>query len=62
MTNTQLVIIILLSSIILGLGMHIFDVHIAIYRPKAPGRTIYFYSEVGNPTSSALNIPPKGSE
>jgi hypothetical protein len=59
MTTTQLILIIILSGLILGLILHIFDIHIAIYRPKAPGRTTYFYTEVGNPTSSALNIPPK---
>lgn len=61
MSSVQLVVIIL-SSILIGFWLLIFDVHLAIYRPKAPGRTFYFYTEVGNPTSSALNIPPKGSE
>lgn len=40
MSSVQLIVIIVLSSVLLGFWMHIFDIHIAIYRPKSPGRTM----------------------
>jgi len=37
--------------------MWIFDIHLAFYRPKQPGRVNTFYFELGNPQTSHLNIP-----
>jgi hypothetical protein len=51
-----------LTVIALAVIMYLLDIHVAVYRPKIPGRTTYFYSEIGNPSTSHLNIPKEGEE
>jgi hypothetical protein len=50
-------LIILLIGIIVGVVIYALDLHIAIYRPKIPGRGLHFYAEIGSPSTSHLNIP-----
>jgi hypothetical protein len=55
-------LILLAIALIVGALISLCDIHIAVYRPKVPGRTTYFYTEVGNQETSQLNVPPPGEE
>lgn len=52
----------LLFAALASLVLVMLDIHAAIYRPKIPGRSTYFYTEVGSPETSHLNIPKEGEE
>lgn len=55
----HLILLALLIGAAVGVVLWLFDIHIAVYRPKLPGRTTYFYAEIGSPSTSQLNVPPE---
>ena len=57
-----MIIEIIAIGLVIGIVVHVADLHIAIYRPRRPGRRIAFMTEIGDPVTSIVPWENKGNQ